>query len=245
LYFIILMSDEEEKNEKNEKNEKRTTMSYVLTLFIINVFYIVILFALTFIKHSGENSSDTSLLPILIGLLKKEKIWVVIYLVVVFFTLKLINDLEVQKYGNTLDPLWLTIHPMVLVLLPIVYLLHFTEKVSEEMKRPFEATIGHFIIQFLPDYKEVSKEIKGEGAKDFKDDVEKKANNLAHNVKMRKFNLKGIQEYLDKSKNDSNNELKEKAEKVYKLRAYISEFIWITLAGIIVSNITTLSLLNS
>ena len=77
------MSDEE---EKNEKNEKRTTMSYVLTLFIINVFYIVILFGLTFIKHGGDNSGDKSLLPILIGLLKKEKIWVGIYLVVVFFT---------------------------------------------------------------------------------------------------------------------------------------------------------------
>ena len=231
--------------------KKRQLGDYILTFLIINVFYITILFCCDrFIK------SDTGFL----SYLKNPKAWSIAYIVVVFFTMKLTNDLEVQKHGDRLDPLWLTIHPMGLVLLPVVFILNFTPW-EKELKRPFEETIGDPIIRLMgyggaikPFLEKLNlAQVSEEGENNLSQEMEKDIQEKIKKVVSRKLTLDDIdggdtdkpyKSIWDSAYNE-NDTNERKAKSLIKFKRYISEFIWITLASLIVSNITMLSLVNA
>ena len=215
---------------EEKKVRKRGLADYMVIFFILNTFYAVTLF-LTHKYIKAENSP--------FAILKNKRIITAVYLVIVFFTMKLVNDTEVKKPGREKDPLWLTVHPMVLVLVPVVGILNFHKTMGNSLKRPFEETIGYPIIKLL-------------GSKDELQALDEKINVDSPGTGDNSPEVKEINEDMKvKIRNIVKRKMDEDTEAVngidnikqlYKLKRIISEFIWLTLAGAIVSNITVLSL---
>ena len=216
---------------EEEKVRKRGLADYMVIFSILNTFYAVTLF-LTHKYIKAENSP--------FAILKNKRIITAVYLVIVFFTMKLVNDTEVKKPGREKDPFWLTVHPMVLVLVPVVGILNFHKTMGDSLKRPFEETIGYPIIKLLgskDEWQVLDKSIK----------VDSSGNDNTGNAEVDKINedMKVKIKNIVKRKMDEDTEAVKENENIrqlYKLKRIISEFIWLTLAGAIVSNITVLSL---
>ena len=216
---------------EEEKVRKRGLADYMVIFFILNTFYAVTLF-LTNKYIKAENSP--------FAILKNKRIITAVYLVIVFFTMKLVNDTEVKKPGREKDPFWLTVHPMVLVLVPVVGILNFHKTMGDSLKRPFEETIGYPIIKLLGSKKQWLE-------LDEKINVDSPGTVNKNSPEVNKINedMKVKIKNIVKRKMDEDTEAvkaNENIRQLYKLKRIISEFIWLTLAGAIVSNITVLSL---
>ena len=217
--------------EEEEKVRKRGLADYMVIFFILNTFYAVTLFLTN--KYIKSDNSP-------FAILKNKRIITAVYLVIVFFTMKLVNDTEVKKPGREKDPLWLTIHPIVLVLVPVVGILNFHKTMGDSLKRPFEETIGYPIIKLLGSKKqwlELDEKINVDspGTVD-KNSPEVNKINEDMKVKIKNIVKRKMDEDTEAVKANKN------ITQLYKLKRIISEFIWLTLAGAIVSNITVLSL---
>ena len=217
--------------EEEEKVRKRGLADYMVIFFILNTFYAVTLFLTN--KYIKSDNSP-------FAILKNKRIITAVYLVIVFFTMKLVNDTEVKKPGREKDPLWLTIHPIVLVLVPVVGILNFHKTMGDSLKRPFEETIGYPIIKLLGSknqWQELDETIKVDspGTVD-KNSPEVNKINEDMKVKIKNIVKRKMDEDTEAVKANKN------ITQLYKLKRIISEFIWLTLAGAIVSNITVLSL---
>ena len=216
---------------EEEKVRKRGLADYMVIFFILNTFYAVTLF-LTHKYIKADNSP--------FAILKNKRIITAVYLVIVFFTMKLVNDTEVKKTGREKDPLWLTIHPMVLVLAPVVGILNFHKTMGDSLKRPFEETIGYPIIKLLgsnKQWQELDEKIKVDSPGTGNNDSPE-VNKINEDMKVKIKNIVKRKMDEDTEAVKANDNIRQ----LYKLKRIISEFIWLTLAGAIVSNITVLSL---
>lgn len=219
---------------EEKKVRKRGLADYMVIFFILNTFYAITLF-LTHKYIKAENSP--------FAILKNKRIITAVYLVIVFFTMKLVNDTEVKKEGREKDPLWLTVHPMVLVLVPVVGILNFHKTMGNSLKRPFEETIGYPIIKLLGSKQKWAEldgkiEVKSSSTRENDNNISAEVNKINEDMEVKIRNI--VKRKMDEDTEAVNgiNNIKQ----LYKLKRIISEFIWLTLAGAIVSNITVLSL---